>query len=156
MKAHVEYTITLELHQRSVGLGELAYTVSRRFSDFTWLREHLRECYPYLVVPYLPEKSVLNKTATMMGRVDVDDEFAEMRHRALQRWLERVAHHPDLSSTGELRSREGVSNLMHTGEREGEGLCFFCPASGVTTFIFPTAHWLLPSFFLSPLLFAVW
>jgi len=100
MKTHFEYTIKLELNQRAVGLSELTYTVSRRFSDFTWLREHLRECYSYLVIPCLPEKSVINKTATIMGRSDADDEFVEVRHRALQRWLERVANHPELNSTG--------------------------------------------------------
>lgn len=68
----------------------------RRFSDFAWLKDQLREAYPFLIIPALPEKQQL-------GRFSPD--FVEMRLRALQRWVERVVSHPELSSTGASFSR---------------------------------------------------
>jgi hypothetical protein len=73
------------------GLDGLAFTTLRRFSDFEWLKAQLKETYPFLIVPALPEKQQL-------GRFSAD--FVDMRLRALQRWVERVAQHPELSTVG--------------------------------------------------------
>lgn len=100
VRAYVQYTLHVELSQPCHGLSSLSYSSPRRFSDFHWLRERLREAFPWLVVPALPEKSALNKTQ-MMATGKKDDEFQEMRLRALQRWLARVAFHPQLCATGE-------------------------------------------------------
>ena len=96
---HIVYAIVTELAQREPGL-DATLNVVRRFSDFQWLREALRAQFPYLVVPMLPERSALNNSAMLVGKAETTDEFAEARHRALQRWIERVCAHPELSSTG--------------------------------------------------------
>lgn len=100
VRAHVQYTVRVELLQLCAGLTGLTFAVPRRFSDFAWLRDRLRDAYPWLIVPALPEKSALNKTQ-LLATGKKDDEFQDMRLRALQRWLERVAMHPQLSGTGE-------------------------------------------------------
>ena len=64
-----------------------------------WLRDRLRDAFPWLIVPALPEKSALNKTQ-LLASGKADEEFQEVRLRALQRWLERVALHPQLSGSG--------------------------------------------------------
>jgi len=99
VRAHVQYTVRVELLQLCAGLTGLTFAVPRRFSDFAWLRDRLRDAYPWLIVPALPEKSALNKTQ-LLATGKKDDEFQDMRLRALQRWVERVASHPELSASG--------------------------------------------------------
>lgn len=81
----------LQFSERVPGLDALSYNVIRRFSDFVWLRAQLHGVTPYLLIPALPDKQQL-------GRFNQD--FIDVRHRALQRWIERVAAHPDLCNAG--------------------------------------------------------
>jgi len=61
--------------------------VIRRYSDFEWLSNELIKFYPGIIIPPLPEKqSVGNLT----------NEFVESRRRALEKFLFRIAIHPDL------------------------------------------------------------
>eukprot|EP01128_Nolandella_sp_AFSM9_P004655 TRINITY_DN211_c0_g1_i1.p1 TRINITY_DN211_c0_g1~~TRINITY_DN211_c0_g1_i1.p1 ORF type:complete len:419 (-),score=151.69 TRINITY_DN211_c0_g1_i1:93-1349(-) len=62
----------------------------RRYSAFDWLRKQLRQQYPSLLAPPLPEKTVLDRFAP---------EFMEYRRKELQRFLKRVLGHPVLSET---------------------------------------------------------
>lgn len=84
-----------QLAEREASLDALSYTTLRRFSDFAWLRAQLREIFPYLIVPALPDKQQLGRFGA---------EFVDMRQRALQRWIERVAAHPELSASGARRA----------------------------------------------------
>lgn len=84
--------LNLQVSERVPGLDATSYSVIRRFSDFVWLRGQFRELFPYLIVPALPEKQQL-------GRFNTD--FVDVRHRALQRWVDRIATHPELIATGE-------------------------------------------------------
>ena len=59
----------------------------RRFSDWDWLHAQLVRDFPGVVVPPLPEKLV-------MGRFS--EEFVEARRRSLEKFLNRVALHPQL------------------------------------------------------------
>ena len=72
------------------------HEVIRRFRDFTWLKNRLRSQYRGLIVPALPEKSVLEK-------YKMTNEFVEARRAALAVFLNRVASHPELSSGPDLR-----------------------------------------------------
>jgi hypothetical protein len=89
-----ELTFLPQLSTKLQGLDSLTYTVIRRFSDFFWLRTQLRDAFPFLIVPALPEKQ-------QMGRFN--QEFIDVRMRALQRWIDRIAANPQLVSTGECR-----------------------------------------------------
>ena len=65
-------------------------SVLRRYSDFDWLAERLRADHRDCVVPPLPPKQVLGA---------LEEGFIESRRRGLQRFLNRVATHPKLSSS---------------------------------------------------------
>jgi hypothetical protein len=81
----------LQMSEKVAGLDGQVYTVVRRFNDFVWLRNQLRDTLPYLIVPSLPEKQ-------QMGRFNTD--FVDVRLRALQRWVDRISTHPEIVTTG--------------------------------------------------------
>lgn len=73
------------------------YLVWRRYSDFECLRSHLQECYPYVMVPSLPERKVMYRWQKLpVDRLDPD--FVERRRTSLETFLRRVAAHPVLST----------------------------------------------------------
>jgi hypothetical protein len=92
------------------GLDSTSYTVIRRFNDFDWLRRQLRSTLPYLFVPALPEKQNIGRFN--QARVPLVfrcpfiimeyfmQDFVDIRHRALQRWMERVTAHPSMATAG--------------------------------------------------------
>ena len=61
------------------------WLVERRFKHFIWLRERLVEKFPSINILPLPDKQVAGRFA---------EEFVDMRRRALERWLRRLARHP--------------------------------------------------------------
>ncbi|KAM6971332.1 sorting nexin-7 [Tautogolabrus adspersus] len=68
------------------------YEVRRRYQDFLWLRSRLEENHPTLIVHPLPEKFV------MKGMVErFNDDFIEIRKKALHRFLNKISEHPILS-----------------------------------------------------------
>jgi sorting nexin-1/2 len=91
--AYVSYKLTSSLSEKIPGLDSQVYSVIRRFNDFSWLRSQIRDALPYLIVPALPEKQ-------QIGRFSED--FIAVRHRALQRWVDRISVHPEITSTGKL------------------------------------------------------
>ena len=114
LSAFTSYKLTTILLESVPGLDGLSFTVvrcvggwkgapfrscitsfflsrRRRFRDFSWLRAELKDSFPFLIVPALPEKQQLGR---------FNNDFVEVRHRALQRWIERVAAHPELSGCG--------------------------------------------------------
>lgn len=95
--AYVSYKLTSSLSEKIQGLDAQVYSVIRRFNDFSWLRSQLREALPYLIVPALPEKQ-------QIGRFSED--FIAVRHRALQRWVDRISVHPEITSTGESQEEK--------------------------------------------------
>ena len=62
-------------------------TVSRRYSDFLWLYDRLHADRPGSVVPVLPEKQPVGRFSPT---------FVEERRFHLERFLRRVAVHPEL------------------------------------------------------------
>lgn len=87
--------MTLEPHQ---------YRARRRFSDFEWLHDVLRARYVGMLVPSLPEKTVLKS-----------DAFIQSRIRGLAIFLNCVMQSPY------LRSDEAVTSFFAiTDEKEWE------------------------------------
>lgn len=71
--------------------------VLRRFRDFDWLLRRLSENNRGIIIPPLPEKSVVEKYQHTPG-------FLKQRRAALERFLIRVGAHPELANSSDLRS----------------------------------------------------
>lgn len=70
-----------------IGAGVMATAVLRRYSDFLWLYERLHADRPGSIVPPLPEKQPVGRFSPT---------FVEERRVQLERFLRRVAVHPEL------------------------------------------------------------
>lgn len=71
--------------------------VIRRYSDFVWLRDRLFEKYKGIFIPPLPEKSAVEKFR-------FSAEFIEMRRQGLDLFVNRIASHPELLLSEDLRT----------------------------------------------------
>ncbi|KAJ3677941.1 hypothetical protein LUZ60_001744 [Juncus effusus] len=71
--------------------------VIRRFSDFEWLHDKLAEKFKGIFIPPLPEKSAVEKFR-------FSAEFIEMRRQALDVFINRIASHPELKQSEDLRT----------------------------------------------------
>lgn len=71
--------------------------VIRRYSDFVWLRDRLFEKYKGIFIPPLPEKSAVEKFR-------FSAEFIEMRRQGLDLFVNRIASHPELLQSEDLRT----------------------------------------------------
>ncbi|PIA59189.1 hypothetical protein AQUCO_00400217v1 [Aquilegia coerulea] len=71
--------------------------VIRRYSDFVWLRDRIFEKYKGIFIPPLPEKSAVEKFR-------FSAEFIEMRRQALDVFVNRIASHPELQKSDDLRT----------------------------------------------------
>ncbi|XP_010452531.1 PREDICTED: sorting nexin 1-like [Camelina sativa] len=71
--------------------------VIRRYSDFVWLRDRLFEKYKGIFIPPLPEKSAVEKFR-------FSAEFIEMRRAALDIFVNRIALHPEVQQSEDLRT----------------------------------------------------
>ncbi|CAL9119249.1 sorting nexin 1-like [Musa acuminata AAA Group] len=71
--------------------------VIRRYSDFVWLHDRLAEKYKGIFIPPLPEKSAVEKFR-------FSTEFIEMRRQALDIFINRIASHPELKQSEDLRT----------------------------------------------------
>lgn len=94
LQAYISYKVTATFAEPPPGLDTSTFTVIRRFSDFVWLRGALRDTVPWAIVPCLPEKQQL-------GRFSPD--FVEIRLRALQRWMDKVAASGELATSDPLK-----------------------------------------------------
>ena len=79
---YVTYKVNTETDRKQ--FDQSRFTVVKRYSDFDWLRQHLVRTYPGVIVPPLPEKSLIHKS---------ESAFVEMRRRSLQTFLNRIANH---------------------------------------------------------------
>ena len=86
INSYVTYKVNTETDRKQY--EQSRFQVIKRYSDFDWLRQHLTRMYPGVIVPPLPEKSVVKKT---------ESSFVEMRRRALQTFLNRISNHEVLS-----------------------------------------------------------
>ncbi|KAL0736483.1 hypothetical protein Bca4012_012693 [Brassica carinata] len=81
--------------------------VIRRYSDFVWLRDRLSEKYKGVFVPPLPEKSAVESIVwkiCYLEKFRFSAEFIEMRRAALDIFVNRIASHPELQQSEDLRT----------------------------------------------------
>ncbi|KAF7038741.1 hypothetical protein CFC21_048868 [Triticum aestivum] len=71
--------------------------VIRRYSDFEWLHDRLAEKYKGIFIPPLPEKNAVEKFR-------FSKEFIELRRQALDLFINRLASHPELKQSEDLRT----------------------------------------------------
>ncbi|KAL6066795.1 PX domain-containing protein [Balamuthia mandrillaris] len=89
MKAYVTYKVNVktslaQYHQKQ-------FTVERRYSDFFWLHDRLGENFKGVIIPPLPEKTIIQNR--------FDTFFIERRRRELQQFLREVVQHPILCTS---------------------------------------------------------
>ncbi|KAL7108928.1 hypothetical protein ACP275_06G143800 [Erythranthe tilingii] len=74
------------------------FNVRRRFKDFVALSDRLAESYRGFFIPLRPDKSVVE------SQVMQKNEFVEQRRAALEKYLRRLAAHPVMRVSEELRA----------------------------------------------------
>lgn len=75
----------------------------RRYNDFLWLRERLIADYPGVIVPPLPEKTMLGTVEKFISSAVDTKSLLEYRQRALTKFLTRVGEHPILQKAPVLQ-----------------------------------------------------
>ncbi|GMH12779.1 hypothetical protein Nepgr_014620 [Nepenthes gracilis] len=79
------------------GFGGSEFSVRRRFKDVVTLADRLAESYRGFFIPPRPDKSVVE------SQVMHKQEFVEHRRVALEKYLRRLAAHPVIKKSNELR-----------------------------------------------------
>lgn len=92
---YVTYLITTRTNIAEFGGSE--FSVRRRFKDVVTLADRLSESYRGFFVPPRPDKSVVE------SQVMQKQEFVEQRRVALEKYLSRLAAHPVIKKSDELR-----------------------------------------------------
>ncbi|XP_057484150.1 sorting nexin 2A-like isoform X1 [Actinidia eriantha] len=93
--AYVTYLITTRTTMPEFGGSD--FVVRRRFRDVVTLSDRLSEAYRGFFIPPRPDKSVVE------SQVMQKQEFVEQRRLALERYLRRLARHPVIKNSDELR-----------------------------------------------------
>jgi hypothetical protein len=92
---YMTYLITTRTNVRE--FGRLEFIVRRQFWDVVMLADRLAESYRGLFIPPRPDNSVVE------SQVMQKQEFVEQRRVALEKYLRRLAAHPVLKRSDELR-----------------------------------------------------
>jgi sorting nexin-1/2 len=84
--------LSYKVHSNTTRSGFEAgsHSVVRRYSDFSWLLQELTREFPGVIVPPLPEKLTVGRFG---------EDFVESRKRGLEKFLQRVAAHIELSNS---------------------------------------------------------
>ncbi|KAF2106471.1 Vps5 C terminal like-domain-containing protein [Lophiotrema nucula] len=112
--SHTEYSVYTKT--TSKGYRNPEFTVSRRYRDFLWLYNQLHNNSPGVIIPPPPEKQAV-------GRFDAD--FVESRRAALERMLNKTAHHPVLQHDSDLKlflESDALNVDIKNKERKDPGL----------------------------------
>lgn len=73
------------------------FTLRRRFKDVVTLSDRLSESYRGFFIPIRPDKSVVESQVMQI------EQFVEQRRAALSRYLNKLAAHPAIRKSEELR-----------------------------------------------------
>ena len=92
---YVTYLITTRTNLPEFGGSE--FSVRRRFKDVVTLSDRLAESYRGFFVPPRPDKNVVE------SQVMQKQEFVEQRRVALEKYLRRLAEHPVIRKSDELK-----------------------------------------------------
>lgn len=66
----------------------------RRYSDFLWLHDRLGEEFIEIIIPPVPEKTIINHTSS---------DLVDYRRRELEKFLKRVLRHQTLNKSQYLK-----------------------------------------------------
>ena len=102
MSAYITYEVTTKTSLSQFQFGQ--FSVSRRFRDFDWLHTQLVNKYPGAIVPALPEKQDLKNASLKYTGVGMSAELLEQRRAQLQRFMQRIAAHPQLHAAQDLQT----------------------------------------------------
>ncbi|XP_073114554.1 LOW QUALITY PROTEIN: sorting nexin 2A [Elaeis guineensis] len=94
---YVTYLITTKIRTPDSGGGPTEFRVRRRFRDVVTLADRLAESYRGFFIPPRPDKNVVE------SQVMQKHEFVEQRRSAIERYLRRLAAHPVIGKSDELR-----------------------------------------------------
>ncbi|XP_057955493.1 sorting nexin 2A-like [Malania oleifera] len=92
---YVTYLITTRTNMPEFGGSE--FSVRRRFKDVVTLSDRLSESFRGFLIPPRPDKNVVE------SQVMHKQEFVEQRRVALEKYLRRLAAHPVIKKSDELR-----------------------------------------------------
>ncbi|XP_010520188.1 PREDICTED: sorting nexin 2A [Tarenaya hassleriana] len=92
---YITYLITTRTNLPEFGGSE--FSVRRRFRDVVTLADRLAEAYRGFFIPPRPDKSVVE------SQVMQKQEFVEQRRVALEKYLRRLAAHPVIKKSDELK-----------------------------------------------------
>ncbi|CAI9778667.1 unnamed protein product [Fraxinus pennsylvanica] len=107
--SYVTYLITANTNIQEYGGSD--FRVRRRFRDVITLADRLSEGYRGYFVPIRPDKSV------MESQVMQKQEFVEQRRVALEKYLRRLAMHPVIKKSNELKEFLTVEGRMPLSAR---------------------------------------
>ncbi|XVF20381.1 hypothetical protein REPUB_Repub11eG0193700 [Reevesia pubescens] len=93
--AYYTYLITTRTNIPEFGSSE--FSVRRRFKDIVTLSDRLAEAYRGYCIPPRPDKNVVE------SQVMQKQEFVEQRRVALEKYLRRLAEHPVIRLSDELK-----------------------------------------------------
>lgn len=77
-----------------ISTPQLGWVVSRRYSDFIWLRECLQKLFPVSIIPQIPKKKIGNKR--------FEEEFVKKRAKGLQNFLKEVLNNEEFKTAEPL------------------------------------------------------
>ncbi|XP_020202508.1 sorting nexin 2B [Cajanus cajan] len=95
--AFYTYLITTRTNFPEFGDSASEFSVRRRFRDVVTLADRLSEAYRGFFVPVRPDKS------TVESQVMQTQDFVEQRRAALEKYLRKLAAHPVIRRSEELR-----------------------------------------------------
>ncbi|KAL0916217.1 hypothetical protein M5K25_013710 [Dendrobium thyrsiflorum] len=93
----VSYLITTRTRASDLSGSPQEFSVRRRFRDVVTLADRIAESYRGFVIPPRPDKSVVE------SQVMHKQEFVEQRRSALEKYLYKLAEHPVIGKSDELR-----------------------------------------------------
>jgi len=94
LKGYVSYKINVKTTLAQYKKSE--FSVDRRYSDFYWLHDKLKESFKGFIIPPMPDKTIIQNR--------FDTQFIENRRRELGKFLKEVTEHPVLSSSQILQT----------------------------------------------------
>ncbi|EGG16283.1 Phox domain-containing protein [Cavenderia fasciculata] len=93
MNSYVKYKVVSVHHMTDRPDFKKEDEKYRRYSDFLWLRNVLKDTRRGVIIPPLPEKAIINK---------FNKEFIEQRRRELEKFLNRIAESESLVHSSEF------------------------------------------------------
>lgn len=95
--SYYTYLITTRTNMPEYGGPGSEFTLRRRFKDVVTLSDRLSESYRGFFIPIRPDKSVVESQVMQI------EQFVEQRRAALSRYLNKLAAHPAIRKSEELR-----------------------------------------------------